>query len=39
MKRILVATDTCKEAIMFMKDKGKIFYEKQLQFDLNRKRI
>ena len=39
MKRILVATDTCKEAIMFMEDIGKILYEKQIPFDFDKHRM
>ena len=36
MKRILVATDTYKETIMFMEDIGKILYEKQIPFDFDK---
>lgn len=39
MKRILVATDTCKEAIMFMEDIGKILYEKQILFDFDKHKM
>ena len=39
MKRILVATDICKEAIMFMEDIGKILYEKQIPFDFDKHRM
>ena len=39
MKRILVATDTCKEAVMFMEDIGKILYEKQIPFDFDKHRM
>ena len=39
MKRILVATDTCKETIMFMEDIGKILYEKQISFDFDKHRM
>ena len=36
MNRVLVATDTCKEAIMFMEDIGKMLYEKQIPFDFDK---
>lgn len=36
MKRILVATDTYKEAIMFMEDIGKMLYEQKIPFDFDR---
>lgn len=39
MKRILVATDTRKDAIMFMEDIGKILYENQIQFDFDKHRM
>ena len=39
MKRILFATDTCKEAIMFMEDIGKMLYEKQIPFDFDKYRM
>ena len=39
MKRILVATDTCKDAIMFMEDIGKILYENQIQVDFDKHRM
>ena len=39
MKRILVATDTCKEVIMFMEDIGKILCEKQIPFDFDKRRM
>lgn len=39
MKRILVATDTYKETIMFMEDIGKILYEKKIPFEFNKHRM
>ena len=36
MNRVLVATDTCKEAIMFMEDIGKILYEKKIPFEFDK---
>ena len=39
MKRILVATDTYKETIMFMEDIWKILYEKQIPFDFDKYRM
>ena len=36
MKRILFANDTCKEAIMFMEDIGKMLYEKQISFEFDK---
>ena len=39
MKRILVATDTCKDAIMFMEDIGKILCENQIQVDFDKHRM
>ena len=39
MKRILVATDTCKDAIMFMEAIGTILYENQIQVDFDKHRM
>ena len=39
MNRVLVATDTCKEAIMFMEDLGNMLYEKQIPFDFDKYRM
>ena len=39
MKRILVATDTYKETIMFMEDIGKILYEKKIPFEFDKHRM
>ena len=39
MKRILVATDTYKETIMFMEDIGKILYEKKIPFEFDKQRM
>lgn len=36
MKLILFATDTCKEAIIFMEELGNMLYEKQISFEYNK---
>ena len=39
MNRVLVATDTCKEAIIFMENIGKILYEKKIPFEFDKHRM
>lgn len=39
MKNILFATDTYKEAIMFMEELGNMLYKKQIQFDFDKYRM
>lgn len=39
MNRVLVATDTYKETIMFMEDIGKILYEKKIPFEFDKQRM
>lgn len=39
MKNVLFATDTCKEAIMFMEELGNMLCEKQIPFDFDKHRM
>lgn len=39
MNRVLVATDTCKEAIMLMEDAAKILYKNKILFNFDKYRM